>query len=92
MIIANLFQIAGSLMYFFGISKTFIICGRLVAGERCLMKYSKFCYFFSFPFSSGIGLGIIGCLFSDIVKTTSLKERSSILSRIMVGRQVSDCC
>jgi len=35
-------------------------------------------------------LGIIGCLFSDIVKTTSLKERSSVLSRIMVGRQVSD--
>lgn len=54
-------------MYFMGISKTFIIGGRLV---------------------SGIGLGCLGCLFSDIIKNTHIKERSTRLSRIMVGRQV----
>lgn len=34
-------------------------------------------------------MGVIGCTFSDIVKTTNLEERSGILSRIMVGRQVN---
>ena len=30
MIIANMFQIAGSFMYFAGVSSAFIICSRLV--------------------------------------------------------------
>ncbi len=55
-------------MYFMGISKTFIISGRLV---------------------SGIGLGCLGCIYSDVVKNTQITERSTRLSRIMVGRQVS---
>lgn len=67
MLVANLFQIVGSFMYFAGISSAFLIFSRIVAG---------------------VGLGIIGCLFSDIVKTTTLEERGPILSRIMVGRQV----
>lgn len=66
-IFANLWQIAGSLMYFMGISTTFIIGGRLVAG---------------------VGLGVVSCTFSDIVKTTNAQERSTILSRIMIGRQL----
>lgn len=66
-LVANLFQIGGSFMYFMGISKNFIIGGRLV---------------------SGIGLGCLGCLFSDIVKTTQVSERSKRLSKIMVGRQI----
>jgi hypothetical protein len=36
----------------------------------------------------GLGLGSIGCTFSDIIRTTNIKERSSYLSRIMVGRQI----
>ena len=67
MLVANLFQIAGSFMYFVGISSWFLISARLVAG---------------------IGMGIIGCCFSDIVKTTNAEERSPILSRIMAGRQI----
>jgi ceroid-lipofuscinosis MFS transporter 7 len=37
---------------------------------------------------AGVGLGVIGCCFGEIAQTTTVKERSSILSRIMVGRQI----
>jgi hypothetical protein len=37
---------------------------------------------------AGLGTGIIGCLFGDIVKTTTKEERTKILSRIMMSRQV----
>lgn len=64
---ANLWQIGGSFMYFVGLSKWFIISGRLVAG---------------------IGQGVLGCCFSEIVKTNTVpQERSKILARIMMGRQ-----
>jgi hypothetical protein len=33
MLFANLWQIAGSFMYFVGLSKAFLISGRLVAGK-----------------------------------------------------------
>lgn len=33
MLLANLWQIAGNIMYFMGQSTSFIICGRLVAGN-----------------------------------------------------------
>ena len=33
-------------------------------------------------------MGVISCCFSDIVKNTNSEERSGILSRIMVGRQI----
>jgi ceroid-lipofuscinosis MFS transporter 7 len=39
MLLANLWQIAGNLMYFMGINTTFIICGRLVAGALFFSKH-----------------------------------------------------
>jgi hypothetical protein len=36
----------------------------------------------------GVGLGVISCTFSDVIKTTSISERSPILSKIMIGRQI----
>lgn len=66
-LVANIFQIGGSFMYFMGIDRNFIIAGRFV---------------------SGLGMGCLGCVFSDIVKTTDLENRSSRLSRVMVGRQI----
>jgi len=38
---------------------------------------------------SGLGLGCLGCVLSDIVKNTQIAERSTRLSRVMVGRQVN---
>lgn len=37
---------------------------------------------------AGIGLGVVSVTFSDVIKHTNPEERSPILSRIMVGRQV----
>ena len=37
---------------------------------------------------AGIGLGVVSVTFSDVIKNTNPEERSPILSRIMVGRQV----
>ena len=38
----------------------------------------------------GIGLGVLSCTFGDVIKNTNAEERSPILSRIMVGRQVNE--
>jgi len=39
-------------------------------------------------FKKGIGIGCLGCVFSDIVKTTEVNERTTRLSRVMIGRQI----
>lgn len=38
---------------------------------------------------AGVGLGVVSVTFSDVIKNTNPDERSPILSRIMVGRQVN---
>lgn len=38
---------------------------------------------------AGIGLGVVSATFSDVIKNTHEQERSPILSRIMVARQVA---
>ena len=72
-------------MYFMGISKWFIISGRLVAGKPINSKKNYLnlqqCFL-------GIGLGVLSCAFSDVIKNSSVEERSAVLSRVMVGRQV----
>ncbi|CAF0984287.1 unnamed protein product [Brachionus calyciflorus] len=37
---------------------------------------------------AGIGLGVVSASFSDVIKNTREEDRSPILSRIMVGRQI----
>ena len=37
---------------------------------------------------AGIGLGVVSATFSDVIKNTNEVDRSPILSKIMVGRQV----
>jgi len=39
-------------------------------------------------FIAGIGAGVGSCCFSEVVKTTEAGERSKILARIMIGRQI----
>ncbi len=37
---------------------------------------------------AGVGLGVLSCCFSEIVKTTEADQRGKILARVMMGRQI----
>lgn len=65
------------------IGNAFQISGNLIY----FLGYSKM-FIIGGRFVSGLGIGCLGCIYSDIVKTTELSQRSTRLSRVLLGRQI----